>query len=161
MFGPGFWEHPRHGGGRRRFKRGMLRWIVLKMLEAGERHGYDFLSFFQMRGWSPGAGSIYPLLASLESEGLVQGRDENGRRVYTITDEGRRRLREDAPPWFRFEEIFESEGPRVNDEMQAAFDRLAAAWAQAKQVAKPETLQKIAETLDKTRKEIYAVLADE
>jgi DNA-binding PadR family transcriptional regulator len=161
MFGPGFWEHPRHGGGRRRFKRGMLRWIVLQILEAGERHGYDLLSFFQMRGWSPGAGSIYPLLASLEAEGLVQGRDENGRRVYTITEEGRRRLREDAPPWPNFEEVFATKEHPVNDEAQGAFDRLAAAWAQAKQVAKPDTMEHIVDILKEARKEIYSALADE
>ncbi len=161
MFGSGFWEHPRHGRGRRRFKRGMLRWVVLKMLEAGERHGYDFLSFFQMRGWSPGSGSIYPLLASLEEEGLVQGRDEGGRRVYTITDEGRRRLNEDAPPWPNFEGIFESEEHPMNDDRQGSFDRLAAAWSQAKQVAKPDTMQQIVDIINEARKDIYSALADE
>jgi DNA-binding PadR family transcriptional regulator len=159
MFDQGFWGHP--GGGRRRFKRGMLRWIVLKILEAGGRHGYDFMNFFQMRGWSLGAGSIYPLLASLEAEGLVQGRDEGGRRVYTITDEGLRRLREDAPPWPHFEEIFKSEEHSVNDEAQGAFDRLAAAWAQAKQVGKPDTIQQIVDIINEARKDIYNALADE
>jgi DNA-binding PadR family transcriptional regulator len=139
----------------------MLRWVVLKVLEEGERHGYDLLSFFQTWGWSGGAGSIYPLLSSLETEGLVQGRDEGGRRVYTITDEGRRVLREDAPRWFRFEDVFESKEQPVNDQTQGAFDRLAAAWTQAKQVAKPETLDQIVEILNEARKDIYSALADE
>jgi DNA-binding PadR family transcriptional regulator len=139
----------------------MLRWIVLKLLDEGERHGYDLLSFFQSWGWSPGAGSIYPLLASLETEGLVQGRNEGGRRMYTITEEGRRHLREDAPPWFRFEDVFKSEEHPVNDEAQGAFDRLSAAWAQAKQVAKPDTIRQIVEILNEARKDIYNALADE
>lgn len=158
-FGPGseFWR----GGGRKRFKRGMLRWIVLKLLDEGERHGYDLLSFFQTWGWSPGAGSIYPLLASLEGEGLLQGRDEGGRRIYTITEEGRRVLREDAPRGFSFEEIFQREEHPMNDEAQGAFDRLQAAWAQAKQVAKPDTVQQIVDILNEARKDIYTALADE
>jgi DNA-binding PadR family transcriptional regulator len=156
--GIGFWGH---GGRRRRFKRGMLRWVVLKVLDEGERHGYDFMRFFQTRGWSPGPGSIYPLLASLESEGLVQGRDEAGRRVYTITDEGRRVLREEAPRWLEFGDIFQSEEQPVNDEAQGAFDRLAAAWTQARQVAKPETIEQIVEIINEARKDIYSALADE
>lgn len=158
MFGPDFWSAPR---GRRRFKRGMLRWVVLQLLDAQERHGYDFMQFFKSRGWSAGPGSIYPLLGSLEEEGLIVGRDQGGRRVYALTDEGRRRLREDAPPWPNFEGIFTSGGDSVNDEAQAAFDRLAAAWAQAKQVAKPETVQHIVELLNEARKDIYSALADE
>jgi DNA-binding PadR family transcriptional regulator len=160
-FGMGFGGEFFGGHGRRRFKRGMLRWVLLKVLDEGERHGYDFMRFLQTRGWSSGPGSIYPLLASLEAEGLVQGRDEGGRRVYTITDEGRRVLREDAPPWFQFTDIFENKEQPVNDQTQGAFDRLAAAWTQAKQVAKPETLDQIVEILNEARKDIYSALADE
>ena len=139
----------------------MLRWVVLKLLDAQERHGYDFMQFFKSRGWSPGPGSIYPLLTSLEEEGLITGRDEGGRRVYGLTDEGRRHLHEDAPPWAHFEDIFSSEDEAMDDETQAAFDRLAAAWAQAKQVAKPETMQQIVDVINEARKDIYSALADE
>lgn len=139
----------------------MLRWIVLKLLDEGERHGYDFMRMFQEWGWSGGSGSIYPLLASLEAEGLAQGRDEGGKRVYTITEEGRRVLREDAPRHFHFGDIFESEEHPVNDEAQGAFDRLAAAWTQAKQVAKPDTIEQIVEIINEARKDIYSALADE
>jgi DNA-binding PadR family transcriptional regulator len=157
MFESEFWR----GQGRKRFKRGVLRWVVLWMLEAGERHGYDFIRLLQQRGWAPGPGSIYPLLAALEEEGLIVGRDEGGRRIYTITDEGRRHLREDAPRAFRFEQIFEPGEPSMNDDVKAAFDRLAAAWSQAKHVAKPETLAKIAAVLNSARKDIYTILSDE
>lgn len=162
-FGSEFW---RHHGGRRRFKRGMLRWVVLKLLEAGggeegRRHGYDLMRFFQSWGWTGGAGSIYPLLASLEAEGLVESRDEGGRRNYAITEKGRQLLRENVPPSFRFQDVFESEEQPVNDEAQGAFDRLTAAWSQARQVAKPDTIQRIVEILNEARKDIYNALADE
>lgn len=159
-FGSEFW---RGYSGRRRFKRGMLKWIVLRMLaeSEGERHGYDLIRFFQSWGWTGGAGSMYPLLAGLEADGLVESRDEGGRRNYTITEKGRRVLNEGLPRSFRFEDVFESEEQPVSDEAQGAFDRLIAAWTQAKQVAKPETVQRIVEILDHTRKEIYTILADE
>lgn len=160
-FGPMFWMGGGGHGGRRRFKRGMLKWIVLRILAEGERHGYDLIRFFQSWGWTGGAGSIYPLLAGLEEEGLVESRDEGGRRTYTVTEKGRRLLSEDVPASFRAEDVFESEEQPVSDEAQGAFDRLTAAWTQAKQVAKPDTVQRIVEILDRTRKEIYGVLAEE
>lgn len=156
-FGSDFW---RHHGGRRRFKRGMVKWVVLKVLEQGERHGYDFITYFREIGAAPRAGSVYPVLAALEAEGLVQSRDEGGRRNYTITEKGRRVLRDDAPS-FRFEDVFEGKEQPVNDEAQGAFERLTAAWTQAKQVAKPETLSQIASVLNKARKDIYTILSDE
>jgi DNA-binding PadR family transcriptional regulator len=164
MFGSEFWQ----GHGRRRFKRGMLKWVVLKILDEGERHGYDFMRLFRERGFGPGPGSIYPLLSQLEQEGLVTGRDEGDRRVYTITEEGRRHLREDAPGPGRhfFEQFFQEAwsrevAPHVTTDFDAAFKRLAAAWNQAQHAANPQTLEKIGEILNRARKEIYTVLADE
>lgn len=157
MFGPELFRHR----GRRRLKRGMLRWVVLKLLDEQERHGYDFMQFFKSRGWSPGPGSIYPLLSMLEQDGLVQGRDEGGRRVYSLTEEGRRHLHEDAPRWMHFQEIFDREDDAMNEEGQGAFERLGAAWAQARQVGKPETLEHVVEILNRARKDIYSALADE
>lgn len=154
---------PGMGGGRRRFKRGMLKWVVLKMLESRASHGYDFMRWFREGGWAPGAGSIYPLLANLEENGLIEGRDEDGKRVYTITDKGRDYLREHAP-FIDLERIFESQ-PAGEDERQddarAAFSRLDAACTQAQRTARPESLKKISQILDRARKEIYTILADE
>jgi DNA-binding PadR family transcriptional regulator len=39
------------------------------------------------------AGTIYPTLQQLEDEGLVAAEAEAGKRVYRITEEGRRELR--------------------------------------------------------------------
>jgi DNA-binding PadR family transcriptional regulator len=48
--------------------------------------------------WRPGAGSLYPLLKKLESEGLIQAeagsREEATRRVYHITTKGLQSLSE-------------------------------------------------------------------
>ena len=55
----------------RRFKRGILKFVLLKLLAAEPRHGYDLMREFRRKGWPSGAGSIYPLLAALEEEGLI------------------------------------------------------------------------------------------
>lgn len=157
---PGF---PRHGGhGRRRFKRGMLKWVVLKLLAEGERHGYDFMRFFRERGWdaAPGPGSIYPILAALEEDGLVQGRDEDGKRIYTITDKGRAYLEEQGPR-FDFKDFDDESDAVTNSDLREAFKRLAMAYAQIEKTAAVETAHKAVEILNAARKEIYTLLANE
>lgn len=51
--------------------------------------------------WRPSPGSVYPTLAQLEDEGLVTSSDVEGRRVFTITADGRAALeqQEDRAPW--------------------------------------------------------------
>ena len=80
-----------------------VRTLCLAMLSAGDRSGYDIRKTLSEGAWSHFAdasfGSIYPALAKLEADGLVQVREENTpgrplRKVYSITDEGHGELRE-------------------------------------------------------------------
>lgn len=69
----------RHGG---------LRWYVLYLLSNGEKRGIDIMEEMEKRSWGywrPSPGSIYPLLKSLEQEGLIR----KGETGYLLTDEGR------------------------------------------------------------------------
>lgn len=163
--GFGFFAGPWGAGGgfgwrgARRFKRGLLKWIVLKLIAEDERHGYDILRVFEQRGWGGRrAGSIYPILSSLEEAGLVATREENGKRVYVITEKGRRHLEEEGPD-FDLDDLEAEEHP--SSPMQEAVRRFSAAAAQAASTAKPETVEQIIALLDKTRKEIYTLLANE
>ncbi len=75
--------------------------VVLGMLALGPRSGYDIKAavdrstrFF----WAASYGQIYPELRRLEAEGLIAGEDApngaRGRRVYELTDSGRKALEE-------------------------------------------------------------------
>ncbi len=58
-------------------------------------HGYQLMGAIADRTgghWHPSAGSIYPNLQQLEDEGLISGRETDGRRVYALTDAGRERV---------------------------------------------------------------------
>ncbi|HEV2261087.1 MAG TPA: PadR family transcriptional regulator [Candidatus Rubrimentiphilum sp.] len=142
--------------GRRRFKRGVLRWIVLAILAEGERHGYDFIKLFRERWGGPGAGSIYPILAMLEEQGLIAGRDVDGKRVYVITDKGREVLA--RGPRFDLGAMFAESAEESS--LQQAIKKLMAACAQARDAA-PEIRDRTIEILNRARKEIYTVLANE
>ncbi|VTR77386.1 PadR family transcriptional regulator [Cellulomonas hominis] len=74
------------------FAHGQLRLYLLSLLEAGPRHGYELITALSDRFggmYRPSAGTVYPRLARLEEEGLVE-RTESGRKtLYALTDRGR------------------------------------------------------------------------
>ncbi len=77
------------------FGHGRLRLYLLKLLDDSPRHGYDVIRELEDRFmglYSPSAGTVYPRLARLESEGLVTHMVIDGRKVYSITDAGRAEL---------------------------------------------------------------------
>ncbi len=98
-FGPGFdFDFFGPGRGERFFGRGDLKVVILELLKDQPRHGYDIIRALEerMRGrYRPSPGSVYPTLQMLEDLGYVSSaQEEGGKKVYTITDEGRRYLSE-------------------------------------------------------------------
>jgi PadR family transcriptional regulator len=88
---------------------GTLDMLVLKAVSLKPLHGYGIL--LRVRQISGEAldipqGSLYPALYRLEHQGLIVaewGQSENGRRAryYSVTGDGRKRLREKAASWNR------------------------------------------------------------
>jgi DNA-binding PadR family transcriptional regulator len=77
------------------FAHGQMRLYLLALLSDGPRHGYEIIQSLEERFnglYSPSAGTVYPRLAKLEEEGLVE-RIEDGRKgTYRITDAGRKEV---------------------------------------------------------------------
>jgi len=74
------------------FRHGRLRLYLLKLLDEAPRHGYEVIRLLQdrfMGVYAPSPGTIYPRLARLEEEGLLTHDEEDGRKIYSITDAGR------------------------------------------------------------------------
>ncbi|MBV9291369.1 MAG: PadR family transcriptional regulator [Frankiales bacterium] len=81
------------------FRHGALRLYLLKLLGESPRHGYEVISLLEDRFlglYAPSAGTVYPRLARLEAEGLVQHEQQEGRKVYSLTDAGRAELERQA-----------------------------------------------------------------
>jgi DNA-binding PadR family transcriptional regulator len=77
------------------FGHGRLRLYLLKLLDESPRHGYDVIRALEDRFlglYAPSAGTVYPRLSRLEAEGLIEHAEEDGRKVYRITEAGRREL---------------------------------------------------------------------
>ena len=165
-FGPrGFtWAGPRR---RRRqwFESGDMKYVILKLLKDKPSHGYEVMKELedQLRGcYSPSAGTVYPTLQWLEDEGLVTSREVEGKKIYEVTDAGRRFLEEHKDV---VDDIFE----RVQDtveralggamaDMNRAVGRLVKAVYRAGWRSRDEATRKqIAERLEKLREEIEAL----
>jgi len=97
-----FMSHPgRHGdhGHRQRARRGAVRGAVLRLLAERPMHGYELIGELEERTggrWRPSPGSVYPTLAQLEDEGLVQGvvDEHDDKKRYGLTPTGRTWLEE-------------------------------------------------------------------
>jgi DNA-binding PadR family transcriptional regulator len=80
------------------FGHGDLRLWLLKLLDERPRHGYDIIAGLeeQFLGlYSPSPGTVYPRLSALEQEGLIEvDREDEGRKVFRLTDLGRKELDE-------------------------------------------------------------------
>ena len=128
-------------------------------------HGYQIMQRLQERSggfWHPSAGSVYPTLQLLEDQGLVTSEEVEGRRVYTLTEQGREQA--EANKQARRGVALGQLGHVGADDPrfklgQAGFG-LAAAVKQVLTAGSPEQVEKARDILDETRKRIYALLAE-
>jgi len=96
----------------RELKRGSAELLILSLLDARPRHGYDLSKLIETR--SGGAlkfhlDSLYPLLYRLEERGWIKGTwvekpDERRRRFYKLTPEGKRVLAQQRKTFAAFVE---------------------------------------------------------
>ena len=89
---PGRWFHPQS------VPRGFLRMYILAQLSHGPETGYSIMQKIDERtqgSWRPGAGTMYPLLKNLVSEGMAKASGGGGKgaaKTYTLTPKGGREL---------------------------------------------------------------------
>src|ERR671933_2649791 len=98
FFGWGPWRGRGFDHARGRvFGKGDLKYVILDLLEDRPSHGYEVIRALEerFRGfYSPSPGSVYPTLQLLEDLGYVTATQRDGKKVYAVTDEGRKFLEE-------------------------------------------------------------------
>ncbi len=90
-----------------RVGRGDVRLAILFLLNEEPMHGYQMMQELSERSggmWRPSSGSVYPTLQQLEDEGLIEAAASSGKRVFSLTDEGRAYLESQTgpAPWEQF-----------------------------------------------------------
>jgi transcriptional regulator len=94
----------------RELKKGAGELLILSLLEARPRHGYELSKLIETRSHGQltfHIDSLYPLLYRLEERGWLQGvwvekAGERRRRYYKLTAEGRRVLARQRRTWAAF-----------------------------------------------------------
>ena len=168
-FGRGTWTigpfgpHGPGSGRRAKARRGDVRTAALLLLAEEPRNGYQIMQALEERSeglWRPSPGSVYPALQQLEDEGLIRSIEQDGRRVYDLTDAGRAYVAErpdDQPaPW----EIFTDTLSHQAAETGALMRDVAMAFAQVMRAGSEAQVAQAGQVLADTRRALYRILAD-
>ena len=156
-----------HGGPRRGFfRQGEVRLALLSLLADGPAHGYELMKRLEERSggmYRASAGTVYPVLQQLEDEDLIRAKEEDGKRIFHLTEAGREELslHQDAVEriWKRaggWKEWGVHMGPE-SAEIWSTWGRLTKAAFKAAARADLDETEKIREILERTRKELEAL----
>jgi DNA-binding PadR family transcriptional regulator len=140
--------------------------MILKLLSKKPMHGYEVMRALEEEScgcYSASAGSVYPTLQMLEDQGHVSCEEKDGKKVYSITEEGRAFLEEngdlvddilDRISSFT-DRFFRSEMRDLSGSFrklaQVTFER-GVRWAEH-----PEELERVKEILDRAAREIEEI----
>jgi DNA-binding PadR family transcriptional regulator len=158
---------PMHGRAARFFEQGDLKYVILRLLEEKPRHGYDIIKELEGRfggQYAPSPGTVYPTLTMLEDLGYARVvPEEGGKKIYEITEEGRKHLAEHSST---VDDIFERIARFVEGftdtpmtELNSAFQRLARNTYRTatSQIRDKETIEKLRDIIRRAADEIEAV----
>ena len=150
------------GRGRGRAQRGDVRTAILLLLADRPMHGYQIMQAMSDRtggAWHPSPGAIYPTIAQLEDEGLVTTKEEGGRRLVTLTDEGRTYLEERSA---RLGDPFaDFAGAADRPDLRDPMHQLVAAVRQIEVGGSATQLEAASQVLAQARRSLYLILAGE
>ena len=91
---------------------GFIRMHVLHHAEEGDLFGHWMIEELRHHGYKISAGTLYPMLRTMERDGWITGREEKEgarRRFYRITPKGRKALKEVRA---RLQELFREVGTK-------------------------------------------------
>ena len=141
--------------------RGDVRSAVLALLAEQPMHGYQIIQEIGRRSggaWKPSPGSVYPTLQQLEDEGLVRAQEQDGRRVYRLTEEGQRVAKDRAE---EFATLWEGVAPSEDDtQLGDLIFQVGAAFVHVARTGTPEQMAEAPKVLVRTRADLYRILGD-
>lgn len=164
--GPQRGKHWRGRGGRL-FEQGDLKYVILRLLEDKPRHGYEIIKELEGRfggSYAPSPGTVYPTLTMLEDLGYARVvPEEGGKKIYEITDEGRKYLAEHSTTvddiFGRIAQFVEGITDSPMRELNTSFQRLARATYKTatSHLSDKELIQRIRDIIQKAADEVEAV----
>ncbi len=161
----GWWRGPPP-----RAERGTVRWLVLDAIAAQPRHGYEIIQAIGDKSagaYKPSPGVVYPTLQMLEELGHARTIPRDERKVYEITDDGRREL---AAHQEEIAEFYEGQADAGWENHADEFVQVAKRVKRVAHLFKrmmqrgsvpPTTLRKARKILDEALQKLEDLLSDE
>jgi DNA-binding PadR family transcriptional regulator len=141
-------------------RRGEVGLALLIALLDGPGHGYELIQALEAKTdgrWRPSPGSVYPSLQMLADQGYVTATEEDGKRVFSITDAGREHAEEHVAshgyPW----DTMDGSG---HGALRVAVRDLHMAAKQVGVTGSPEAVERATQIVTQARKDIYQLLAE-
>jgi DNA-binding PadR family transcriptional regulator len=146
-------------------RRGEIRTVLLATLTEGPGHGYDLMQRLEEKSggaWRPSPGSVYPTLQLLEDEGLVRSTERDGKRVYELTATGRTeaasRVEEaGGAPW----DLDGGSSAKRGREFAQSIKGVVVAFRQVAAAGDADQVDRATAIMNDTRKQLYAILAED
>ncbi|WP_026553784.1 PadR family transcriptional regulator [Arthrobacter sp. 35W] len=161
-FGPGMGGFGAGFGPGGRAPKGNVRSAILSLLSRHSYNGYGLIKAIAIHtdgAWRPSPGSIYPALAALQAEGLIEASGEGRRTEFGLTDAGREYVathpEEMAQVW---EGISQQSG--AGADLRASIGKLMGAVHQIGSDGTEEQLHAATAALDEARRSIYKLLSE-
>jgi DNA-binding PadR family transcriptional regulator len=153
----------------RLFEKGDLKYVILQLVSERPAHGYEVIRALEERFggmYTPSAGAVYPTLQMLEDMEYVSSAQQDGKRVYSITDEGRRFLEEQKEV---VDAIRQRTGSWWNPRLRNEFHEMKHEMQdfartlrhRGRHYADPETIRRIREVIGRARREIDDILREQ
>lgn len=142
-------------------RRGDVRSALLVALLDRPAHGYELINVLEAKSggrWRPSPGSVYPTLQLLADEGLVTSAEQDGRRVFEISEDGRleaaARVKSNGYPW----EVMDGDVDRGG--LRSATRDLHVAAKQVGISGSESAVLEATKIVKQARKDLYRLLAD-
>ena len=150
-------------GGGQRARRGAVRDAMLVVLAERPMHGYELITELEARSsgrWRPSPGSVYPALTRMEEQGLVRVDEVDGKKVFSLTAQGREvsealDVDDGDPTPARWREAGDGHGA-----LRALPAEITGQARHLRRFGSPEQIDRAVALLDEVKRELYAILAN-
>ena len=149
------------------FNKGDLKYVILDLLKEKPRYGYEIIRALEERShgfYTPSPGVVYPTLQMIEEMGYAGAAEQDGKKIYTITEEGLKFLseRKDLADEVKSHMKNHWNPKNVGDfvEMMGDFAELARLMGRRARHAGPEKMRRIREVISRAYQDVRAILEE-
>lgn len=149
------------------FQKGDIKYVILDMIKDKPRYGYEIIRALEERShgfYTPSPGVVYPTLQMLEEIGYVSASERDGKKTYTITEEGMKFLKErqDLADEVRshMRHHWNPENMGAIRQMMNELGRIGRLMGRRLGKADPDKIRRISEVVSRTYKEISEILEE-